>query len=189
MPCLLLTQEIISEWRGTNPLTLGVGKEERNGEGIEERGKGPHPLPLCFFVFHFLPSAFCAYQACGRNIFSAFLFRGGGGGRNLCPRHIGQNKILACKLSESCGLYLCSFLTYHEETVEGSVIYPDCLDPNKSAKNHDLSLCVAIYTVFTNGGHAGKNWCLVMKARRWRVNKNCKWRLQWTCRVFSTDST
>ena len=30
------------------------------------------------------------------------------------------------------------------------------------------------YTVFTNGGHAGKNWCLVMKARRWRVNKNCK---------------
>ena len=36
--------------------------------------------------------------------------------------------------------------------------------------------CLA-YTVFTNGGHAGKNWCLVMKARRWRVNKNCKWRL------------
>ena len=34
-----------------------------------------------------------------------------------------------------------------------------------------------VYTVFTNGGHAGKNWCLVMKARRWRVNKNCKWRL------------
>ena len=34
-----------------------------------------------------------------------------------------------------------------------------------------------IYTVFTNGGHAGKNWCLVMKARRWRINKNCKWRL------------
>ena len=33
------------------------------------------------------------------------------------------------------------------------------------------------YTVFTNGGHAGKNWCLVMKARRWRINKNCKWRL------------
>ena len=31
-----------------------------------------------------------------------------------------------------------------------------------------------IYTVFTNGGHAGKNWCLVMKARRWRINKNCK---------------
>ena len=31
-----------------------------------------------------------------------------------------------------------------------------------------------IYTVFTNGGHAGKNWGLVMKARRWRVNKNCK---------------
>ena len=30
------------------------------------------------------------------------------------------------------------------------------------------------YTVFTNGGHAGKNWCLVMKARRWRINKNCK---------------
>ena len=30
------------------------------------------------------------------------------------------------------------------------------------------------YTVFTNGGHAGKNWGLVMKARRWRVNKNCK---------------
>ena len=30
------------------------------------------------------------------------------------------------------------------------------------------------YTVFTNGGHAGKNWCLVMKARRWRVNKICK---------------
>ena len=28
------------------------------------------------------------------------------------------------------------------------------------------------YTVFTNGGHAGKNWCLVMKARRWRINKN-----------------
>ena len=27
------------------------------------------------------------------------------------------------------------------------------------------------YTVFTNGGHVGKNWCLVMKARRWRVNK------------------
>ena len=23
-----------------------------------------------------------------------------------------------------------------------------------------------LYTVFTNGGHAGKNWCLVMKARR-----------------------
>ena len=147
VPCLLLTQEIISEWRGTNPLTLGVGKEERNGEGIEERGKVSHPSPLCFFVFHSLPSAFCAYQACGRNIFSAFLFRGmgGGGGRNLCPRHIGQNKILVWKLSESCRLYLCSFLTYHEETVEGSVIYPDCLDPNKSAKNHDLSLCVAIY--------------------------------------------
>ena len=33
---------------------------------------------------------------------------------------------------------------------------------------------IAPYTVFTNGGHAGKNWCLVMKARRWRVNKNCK---------------
>ena len=80
VPCLLLTQEIISEWRGTNPLTLGVGKEERNGEGTEERGKGPHPLPLCFFVFHSLPSAFCAYQACGRNIFPAFLFRGGRGG-------------------------------------------------------------------------------------------------------------
>ena len=31
-----------------------------------------------------------------------------------------------------------------------------------------------VYTVFTNGGHAGKNWCLVMKARRWRINKNCK---------------
>ena len=31
-----------------------------------------------------------------------------------------------------------------------------------------------LYTVFTNGGHAGKNCCLVMKARRWRVNKNCK---------------
>ena len=31
-----------------------------------------------------------------------------------------------------------------------------------------------LYTVFTNGGHAGKKWCLVMKARRWRVNKNCK---------------
>ena len=30
------------------------------------------------------------------------------------------------------------------------------------------------YTVFTNGGHAGKNWCLVMKARRWRINKNFK---------------
>ena len=30
------------------------------------------------------------------------------------------------------------------------------------------------YTVFTNGGHAEKNWCLVMKARRWRINKNCK---------------
>ena len=30
------------------------------------------------------------------------------------------------------------------------------------------------YTVFTNGGHAGKNCGLVMKARRWRVNKNCK---------------
>ena len=80
VPCLLLTQEIISEWRGTNPLTLGVGKEERNGEGIEERGKVSHPSPLCFFVFHSLPSAFCAYQACGRNIFSAFLFRGMGGG-------------------------------------------------------------------------------------------------------------
>ena len=33
------------------------------------------------------------------------------------------------------------------------------------------------YTVFTNGGHAGKNWCLVMKARRSRINKICKWRL------------
>ena len=32
----------------------------------------------------------------------------------------------------------------------------------------------APYTVFTNGGHAGKNWCLIMKARRWRINKNCK---------------
>ena len=31
-----------------------------------------------------------------------------------------------------------------------------------------------LYTVFTNGGHAGKNWCLVVKARRWRINKNCK---------------
>ena len=30
------------------------------------------------------------------------------------------------------------------------------------------------YTVFTNGGHAGKNWCLVMKARRWRITKNFK---------------
>ena len=27
---------------------------------------------------------------------------------------------------------------------------------------------------YTNGGHAGKNWCLVMKARRWRINKNFK---------------
>ena len=35
----------------------------------------------------------------------------------------------------------------------------------------------ALYTVFTNGGHAGKHWCLVMTARRWRINKNCKWRL------------
>ena len=34
-----------------------------------------------------------------------------------------------------------------------------------------------LYTVFTNGGHVGKNWWLVMKARRWRINKNCKWRL------------
>ena len=33
------------------------------------------------------------------------------------------------------------------------------------------------YTVFTNGGHTGKNWCLVAKARRWRINKNCKRRL------------
>ena len=33
---------------------------------------------------------------------------------------------------------------------------------------------IDLYTVFTNGGHAGKNWCLVMKARRWRMNKNCK---------------
>ena len=31
-----------------------------------------------------------------------------------------------------------------------------------------------LYTVFTNGGHAGKNWYLVMKARHWRINKNCK---------------
>ena len=31
-----------------------------------------------------------------------------------------------------------------------------------------------VYTVFTNGGHAEKNWGLVMKARRWKVNKNCK---------------
>ena len=31
-----------------------------------------------------------------------------------------------------------------------------------------------LYTVFTNGRHGGKNWCLVMKARRWRINKNCK---------------
>ena len=33
------------------------------------------------------------------------------------------------------------------------------------------------YTVFTNGGLAGKNWCVVMKVRRWRINKNCKRRL------------
>ena len=41
----------------------------------------------------------------------------------------------------------------------------------------DISYCKFFYvqyTVFTNGGHAGKNWCLVMKARRWRINKNCK---------------
>ena len=31
-----------------------------------------------------------------------------------------------------------------------------------------------LYTVFKNGGHARKNWGLVMKARHWRVNKNCK---------------
>ena len=28
--------------------------------------------------------------------------------------------------------------------------------------------------MFKNGGHAGKNWCLAMKARRWRINKNCR---------------
>ena len=49
----------------------------------------------------------------------------------------------------------------------------------KNLKNSGLTvnrtLNVAMtYTVFTNGGHAGKNWCLVMKARRWRINKNCK---------------
>ena len=38
-------------------------------------------------------------------------------------------------------------------------------------------LACNLYTVFTNSGHGGKNWCLVMKARRCRINKNCKWRL------------
>ena len=37
-----------------------------------------------------------------------------------------------------------------------------------------VSSLKTLYTVFTNGGHAGKNWCLVMKARRWRVSKNCR---------------
>ena len=45
-------------------------------------------------------------------------------------------------------------------------------------KRHCLSsLFFGEYTVFTNGGHAGENWCLVIKARRWRINKNCKRRL------------
>ena len=39
------------------------------------------------------------------------------------------------------------------------------------------SIYLLAYTVFANGGRAGKNWYLVMKARRWRINKNCKWRL------------
>ena len=37
--------------------------------------------------------------------------------------------------------------------------------------NHNSNKICDIYTVFTNGGHAGKKWCLVMKARRWRINK------------------
>ena len=45
------------------------------------------------------------------------------------------------------------------------------------------------YTVFTNGGHVGKNWCQVMEARLCKINKNCKSRLSVNLRVFSTDST
>ena len=44
----------------------------------------------------------------------------------------------------------------------------------RSISMHTAGIIYRSYTVFTNGGHAGKNWCLVMKARRWRVNKNCK---------------
>ena len=46
-----------------------------------------------------------------------------------------------------------------------------------------------INTVFRNGGHAEKNWHLVMKVRRRRINKNCKWDIQRGCRVFSTATT
>jgi len=57
-------------------------------------------------------------------------------------------------------------------------ISPSKLKLNLSGVLLNLKTIIKIwYTVFTNGGHAGKNWCLVMKARRWRINKNCKWRL------------
>ena len=52
-------------------------------------------------------------------------------------------------------------------TVELSALLLQKTDKSKN-------MIVMPYTVFTNGGHAGKDWCLVMKARR---------------RVFSTDST
>ena len=55
VPCLLLTQEIISELRSTNPLTLGVsqGREKRRGNRGE--GKGPSPLTLVLFPGGVLP--------------------------------------------------------------------------------------------------------------------------------------
>ena len=64
------------------------------------------------------------------------------------------------------------FLLQKEQTInrkkENLSIISGMLPP-KNVKFNSMK-----YTVFTNGGHAGKNWCLVMKARRWRVNKNCK---------------
>ena len=107
------------------------GREKRKGNRGERKGPS-HFHPCAFSFFTPSPSPFAPTKHAGVTFFRPFYSEGEGG--DLCPRHIGQNKILVCKLSESCRLFLCSFLTYHEETVEGSVIYPDRLDPNKWQK-------------------------------------------------------
>ena len=39
----------------------------------------------------------------------------------------------------------------------------------------DVQIFLNVYTPYSQMADTGeKNWCLVMKARRWRINKNCK---------------
>ena len=80
VPCLLLTQEIISEWRSTNPLTLGVRKNEEREKrrGNRGEGKGPSLLTLVLFPGGYstpIPIRVCAAQQ-GRDFEAPDLERG-----------------------------------------------------------------------------------------------------------------